>query len=241
MLEEAEEGVKKLHVGDRRLKEDMSTSLRKGTEDTLFNLKNLASSLTQLGGKEQRNILEKEVVDIENRLSALLSLLDGKSSETVDALSAEIEALRKDVEFCKSALLQLLNSTQTPAEKLKTTRDIAIQMESHLTRLQSLENDVRKQGHSLPVEHIDELMAQLGELKGGMDQVVGEVKKEEGASEKAFATWTDCQDTLGAAKRWVEENGSRIRKGFVRPASLDEAKVLNVQIKVNIRTFFCLV
>jgi len=236
--------MERLKPKDVQAKQELSNALHQATQHTLARLRDLSTSLAHVSGPEQGGLLEKEVVEIEARLQHLLNLLEGrirdasKQNSAYDALAAQIDSLRKDVDFCKAALLQLLQMEIRPDERLAKTRELGVQVVLNLGKLEALELELGQCEAFYPED--EGMVALTRELEGvrtGLAQVHQDFAIREAESQVALVSWTACQENIVKATPFIEAGALKVSKGFIKPTSLEDAKRLKAEMNVRGKVF----
>ncbi len=206
--------------------------LRVATEETLTQLKDLCTSLSHVSKPEKKDVLEREVQEIETRLLELNNLLDEKirrlleQNNRIGALGDQIAQLRDWMLAAQAALQHLLTVEMSPEERVRQTHELQKQIAEKMKELEGLEKEVGGDEDS-------KLMEQMDTLKEEMLSLNDTVKVQAVETSEALEVFTHCKSDLEKVNPWLEKAELKLAMGLGRPSTLEESKLMAQQIQVR--------
>ena len=220
-------------------KQDMSIQLREATEEMLRRLRDLCSNLLKLAPPEKKPTLEKEVEDIEHRLHETLVNVDEHVLH-LESVSTKWSTFQNKIFDLQNWTVQnapkLLSVTQEndvpPEERVLKTTLLQSQLAEKVNLLKFLENEAQE---LIPEEtdsaETQKIKSEISALQSNVMALNTSIENQYLIVNRDLDNWKRCQSTLQEIVPWVEEAEVKISVGTSKPATLEEAVMLQQQLQ----------
>jgi nesprin-1 len=216
-------------------KQEMAVRLREATEEMLRRLRDLSQNLSKVAPSEQKPVLDKEVTEIERRLSTTLEnvqervvFLEQYNTKWVDFQSKLGELQSWTAQNAPQLLSAVQEDNILPEERVtKTTL-----LQSELSHKLSLLDQLNSQASQLMIDDnpdVHQLQAQVVDLQDRVFAINRNVETHAATINRDLENWQVYQTSIQEIKPWIERSESRIQMGVPKPTSLEEALILQEQ------------
>ncbi|XP_064211053.1 muscle-specific protein 300 kDa isoform X18 [Tribolium castaneum] len=213
-------------------KQEMAVRLREATEEMLRRLRDLSRNL---GVTDQK--IEKEVTEIEQRLNTTL--------ENVQEKVVFLEQYNTKWSNFQNKLGELQNwSVQSAPQLLSAVQEDNLPPEERVTKTTLLQSELchkinlldqlNAEASTLMIgdnPDVKQLQAQVSELQERVVTINRNVESQAASITKDLKNWQVYQASIQDIKPWIEKSEHRIQVGAPKPASLEEALILQRENK----------
>ncbi|XP_022255070.1 nesprin-1-like [Limulus polyphemus] len=215
-----------------KVKQKMSIQLREATEAMLERLRSLGKDLVQHVTTQRQPLFEKEVVEIEKQIRVILQTMTEKvvyleqTTQKWITFTAKLEEISNWIEQAQNMLDRISLEDLPLADSTRHAQQILSEITQQTEVLRNLERESQELANEQPdSENVKELNAQLADLRQ-------KLQKLEETTKVTLENLSRNLEAVEEYKRFISKENeeiklaeTRISEGFVRPVSLEDARV----------------
>ena len=243
LLAKAEEELKRITPSvdplqmsiELKARHEASVQLRQATEDMLRRLRSLLEGFCSLVAAQERCHLEKEVVEIEQRIQTLQTLNMDKIAALEDFntrlkfILSKVESIVGWLQQAHKLLHQLVSLNLSPDERLKRTNDLQADIKDKLSLVEMVQKESKIVSGLLGTAQSSTcvlLGVDIDNLHATIWQMSAELDKQSTTVFQDVAHWEEYSAQAAEVKPWLEEAEMRVASSVQRPSSISEIEDL---------------
>ncbi|KFM65655.1 Nesprin-1, partial [Stegodyphus mimosarum] len=232
LLKQADEELKKLRQAvDVQPISKQCKELHETTEDHLEKFKNVSSSLAPQLSEKQRPLLEKEVIEIENRVLMVLSTLKEnveyleRTTEKWTKFNFKLESFVSHTDDIIDRLKEILSETSPPEDRLRKLDELHAEIREQKQVLLNLETESKELAQDQPESaNVKKIIGQLTNLKDRLQTLEETIITQRNIISKNLEALSSLKDILRAERDELRTAELRVEAGIPTPTTLKEAK-----------------
>lgn len=210
-------------------KQEMNEHLSEASDQMLRKLNNLSSNLATLSKPEKKLLLEKEVVDIEERMKCVIDTVANKI-EFLEQLNQKwvsftgtLQELKKWGANAQHVLERLVTLEMSPDERALQTGQLQTNLKEKMAIVMTLEEEGVELLDGEPSPEALQFESDLKTLKGAITTLNQHTIKHVETVQKELKYWNEYQVQVQVIKPWIEEAEMKVSDGMIKPKNLQEA------------------
>ncbi|KAK3865215.1 hypothetical protein Pcinc_029165 [Petrolisthes cinctipes] len=210
-------------------KQEMNEHLNETTDHMLRKLHSHSNNLVKLADPEKKSLLEKEVVEIEQRMQVVIDTVTEKI-EFLEQLNVKwvhftgtLQELRSWLINSQNILERLVTLEMTPEDRDKQTIDLQAKINEKLAVIRTLEEEAEELLEGEPSSDALQFSAELSELKMNVSTLKKHTEKHAETAHSDLIHWKEYQKEIQEIKPWLESAETKVAVGLNKPNSIREA------------------
>ena len=143
-----------------------------------------------------------------------------------------LDDIKNWVSSAKGKLNEILTLDLSPEDRVKMTIELHNQVMSKIKQLQTMENDIQSLSDSSEdAPEMKELQSEVDSVKQDVKSFHKNVEEHSAHASKDLKVWGEYLYLVGQIKPWLEETEMKIEMGVGKSATLQDALVIQQQVK----------
>lgn len=214
-------------------------SLKAAKDDKINKLRAICTELCTIANVEQQPFLQKEVRDIETKLSATIENVDQnvKDLEKYNKQWKEINTKLENMKIWTQKtgpylVSQIQSESITPEERVQKSTSLQQLVQERMMIINELANEaaqIEKETNSLDASRLKAEIIELEKIIIGLQKSTDSQTR---ATQQDLVKWQKYKAEISEIKPWLEKSEMKVATGMSKPSTLQEAVQLQQQAKL---------
>ena len=210
-------------------KQEMNEHLNETTDQMLRKLQNHSNNLAKLANPERKPLLEKEVVEIEQRMQTVIDTVSEKI-EYLEQLNVKwvhftgtLQELQTWYANARNVLERLVTLEMSPDDREAQTNELIDRINKKMSVIEALEDEAGELLEGEPSEDAMQFSSELHCLKVNVATLNKHAEKHSETVRHDHKHWQEYQVAVQEIKPWLETAETKVAVGLAKPNSMQEA------------------
>lgn len=210
-------------------KQEMNEHLNETTDQMLRKLHSHSNNLAKLANPERKPLLEKEVIEIEQRMQMVIDTVSEKI-EFLEQLNVKwvhftgtLQELKSWLSNAQNVLERLVTLEMSPEDRDSQTSELKDKLSEKMAVVRTLEEEAEELLEGEPSNDALQFSAELSELKMNISTLNRHTEKHAETVQNDLKHWKEYQKGIQEIKPWLEEAETKVAVGMSKSNSLQEA------------------
>lgn len=210
-------------------KQEMNEHLNETTDQMLRKLHSHSSNLVRLADPEKKPVLEKEVVEIEQRMQTVIDTVSQKI-EYLEQLNIKwihftgtLQEMKSWLANAQNVLERLVTLEMSPEDRQNQTIDLRAKINQKMAIIKTLEDEVEELMEGEPSTEAVQFTGELGDIKTSLLTLNKHTEKHFETVQHDLSHWQEYQVGVQEIRPWLENAETKVAVGMARPNSMQEA------------------
>ncbi|RXG70197.1 hypothetical protein Avbf_00686 [Armadillidium vulgare] len=210
-------------------KQEMFEQLNEATDLRLRKLKNLSITLGKYNKSEKKEILEKEVEEMEQNMQSVIKTVNERIQYLNELngrwrnYTVTLEEVKNWSVSAQNILERLVTLDMSPKERASKTDNLIENLNIKMASIKTLESEICE----LMEENISSdtvlFSEELDKVKEGLTQLQFHSNKHAQYVQQELKHWNEYQNGVQNLRPWIEEAERKVSLGISKPATYEEA------------------
>lgn len=209
-------------------KQEMNDHLNETTDQMLRKLQSHSNNLAKLATPERKPLLEKEVIEIEQKMQTVIDTVSQKI-EFLEQLNVKwvnftgtLQELKSWLTNAQNTLERLVTLEMSPEDRDAQTNDLQTKLEEKMAVIRTLEEEAEELLEGEPSNDALQFSAELSELKMNYDTLSKHTEKHAETVHSDLEHWNEYQEEVKEIKPWLEGAEAKVAVGLSKPNSMQD-------------------
>ena len=218
-------------------KQEMNDHLSETTDQMLRKLHSHSNNLAKLANPERKPLLEKEVIEIEQRMQTVINTVSQKI-EFLEQLNVKwvnftgtLQELKSWLTYAQNVLERLVTLEMSPENRDTQTIDLQHKIDEKMAVITTLEEEAQELLEGEPSNDALQFSAELSELKMNFGTLSRHTEKHAETVHSDLRHWKDYQEELKEIKPWLDVAETKVAVGLGKANSMQDVIQSSEQAK----------
>ncbi|XP_050705317.1 muscle-specific protein 300 kDa-like [Eriocheir sinensis] len=209
-------------------KQEMNDHLSETTDQMLRKLHSHSNNLAKLANPERKPLLEKEVVEIEQKMQTVIDTVSQKI-EFLEQLNVKwvhftgtLQELKSWLTNAQNTLERLVTLEMSPEDRDAQTNELQVRIEEKMAVIRTLEEEAEELLEGEPSNDALQFSAELSDLKMNTNILSKHTEKHAETVHSDLKHWEEYQEEVKEIKPWLEVAEAKVAVGLSKPNSMQD-------------------